>query len=265
VGFRLLKQVSGSLAPYSRLAFHTLNHLAGAPLDKAVGDILTSFTTVLPLMGSSEVGPSALSLNKDPMDWNWYNFNPASGLSFFPFQDDLYESIYIKHEDPEKANRQMVFHTFPDLQFYPTRDLWRKHPTKEGLWEYAGRSDDFVKLSSLTKFNATHIEGIVLQDPRIQAAVVGGDGKSVPFLLLELAEGVKEKEALEVIWPPIETINAKMSKDIRLGRNMIIFTNPGKSMVRVENKGTTSRKATIEKYAQEIEDLYLREGGLTKA
>lgn len=176
-----------------------------------------------------------------------------------PFQDDLCESVYFKHEDPAKARKQMIFHTFPDIEIYYTKDVWKKHPTKEGLWLFSGRTDDFVKLGSMTKFNATYVENIVLRDERIKGVVMGGEGREVPFLLVEVGEGQDEGEVLEHVWGVVE--------GIRLERGMIMCTERGKPMPRVGSKNTVNRRKTNEEYTEEIEGLYqrrlkLQEGGL---
>jgi len=203
----------------------------GAPLDQETGDICSEFATVVPMIGATETGSYGMRVTKERMDWMYYDFDPESGLRFLPFQDGqdgLYESIFIKFNEPEKAKTQLVFQVFPDLDTFHTKDVWHEHPTKKGLWSFAGRTDDFVKLSTLTKFNATHIEGVVLKDSRVKAAIMGGDRKPVPFLLLELVEGVDEESTMEAIWLLVKEINAKMSKDIKLEREMILCTGKGK-------------------------------------
>lgn len=174
------------------------------------------------------------------------------------FQDDLYESVYFKHEDPVKARKQMIFHTFPDIEVYHTKDVWKKHPSKEGLWLFSGRTDDFVKLGSLTKFNATYVENIVLRDERVKGVVMGGEGREVPFLLVEVGEGVDELEALEEVWRVVEDIHAEVSEDIRVERDMVMCTERERPMPRVGAKNTVNRRKTNEEYAEEIEWLYQR-------
>ena len=234
----------------------------GAPLDRETGDIFASFLRVQPAMGSTEVGSYGI-LTSEPEDWMYYKFDPKMGFRFDHYQDDLYESVIVRHKDPEKAGTQIVFHVFPDLNIYHTNDVWREHPRKKGLWQMCGRTDDFVKLASLTKFNATHIEGILLTSPIVKAAVMGGEGRKVPFLLVELADEMAgTSSTLDVLWPLIEEANKNISFEIRLKREMIIFATKGKSLKRVLGKGTTNRRATVEDYAEEIERLYQRNEGI---
>jgi hypothetical protein len=194
----------------------------------------------------------------------WYHFDPDSGLRFLPFQEDLYESVFFKFEEPEKATTQFIFHIYPDIDVYHTNDVWQEHETKKGHWMFSGRMDDFVKLTSLTKFNATHIEGHVLKDRRMNAAIMGGDGRPVPFLLIELVDDVSQEEALDDLWQQIEMINDTMSRHIRLERDMIMFTTPGKPIPRIGNKHTTNRSGTIQLYAEEIENLYQKKTNILR-
>lgn len=73
----------------------------------------------------------------------WYNFDPSTGFQFWPFQDDLFESVIVCHRDPEEARTQIIFHVFPNLDVYRTKDVWRENtdPGKKGLWLYCGRTD----------------------------------------------------------------------------------------------------------------------------
>jgi acyl-coenzyme A synthetase/AMP-(fatty) acid ligase len=142
---------------------------AGAPLDTETGDIFAPYTTVVPLMGSTEVGAYGMNLPTNCANWQWYELDPASGIKFIQFQDVLYETVFFKHEDAEEAKKQMVFYFAEGEKVYHTKDVWREHPTRQGAWMFAGRTDDFVKLECLTKFNATHIEGPILKDERVKA------------------------------------------------------------------------------------------------
>jgi acyl-coenzyme A synthetase/AMP-(fatty) acid ligase len=233
----------------------------GAPLAKEAGDLLAKFTTVLSIIGSTEGGPYGANLLPDPQDWEWFQFDLVStGLHFIHFHDDLYESVFKRIKHDNGAN-QPIFQAFPELDEYPTKDLWRAHKTKKDYWTHSGRVDDFVKLSSLTKFSANHIEKVLLRNNRVKGAVMGGDARPVPYLLVELADGEKEVEALDDLWVLIQEINATISTDIRLEKEMIFFTSPEKPMVRVNNKNTCQRRGTNELYANEVEGLYRRRAG----
>lgn len=121
----------------------------GAPLCHEIGNIFAKSSHIQPLLGSTEAGSYGL-IKSDPVDWMYYKFDLSTGFQFHQFQDDLFESVVVKHKDPELAKQQMVFFVFPDIEIFRTQDIWKEHPTKKGLWLYAGRADDFVKLSSVS-------------------------------------------------------------------------------------------------------------------
>ncbi|RDL38882.1 Uncharacterized protein BP5553_03222 [Venustampulla echinocandica] len=232
----------------------------GAPLSRETGDVFTKFTRVQPAMGSTEVGSYGLKV-ADQEDWMYYNFDPATGFQFIPFQDDLCESVIVRHEYPELAKTQMVFHVFPELKVFHTQDVWKEHPTKKGLWLYCGRTDDFVKLNTLTKFNASHVEGLLMKDPRISGAIMGGDERDMPFLLLELADkGAVPPDIVVDLWPVIEKANEDLAIEIRLKQNMVLIATAEKPLQRIF-KGTINRRAALEGYTTEIEELYRRRSG----
>ena len=134
---------------------------AGAPLPKRVGDLLAPYLRLMPGIGSTEAGPYwPRARNDDPNlaeDWKWYSFRPSIGIFFEQrTKDDLYELVFRRRKGCERW--QQIFHIYPDLDEYPTKDLWAKHPTREGLWEFAGRMDDLVILSHGEDLFATKIE-----------------------------------------------------------------------------------------------------------
>jgi hypothetical protein len=228
---------------------------SGAPLSQETGDIFATFTHVQPVMGQTETGSFGLKPG-DRREWQFYQFLPSTGLHFVPFHGDLFESVIVKHKDPKLSDNQLIFFVFPELEEYHTHDVWAKHPKNEGWWKYEGRTDDFVKLRSMTKFNASHIEKLLLQDSRIIGAVAGGDGQKVPFLLLETDDEVE----IDALWRKIQEATKDLATEIRVRKDMVIFTTPEKSMQR-GFKGTIKRRATLEDYTNEIEDMYREANG----
>jgi acyl-coenzyme A synthetase/AMP-(fatty) acid ligase len=251
----LLKELSRNQTYIDHMRHLSFVAFGGASLDREVGELFRSFCHLQPTIGSTEVGGYGVK-SGDNEDWPYFEFNPMTGFQFLPFQDDLYESVVVKHSDAEMASTQMVFFVFPELDVFHTKDVWREHPTKKGLWTMCGRTDDFVKLSSLTKFNGTHVEEAVLRHPLVKDVIMGGEGRRVPFLLVGLVDdGMDCEEALGQIWPVIDGVNDTISPEIRLKKEMVLFTTPVKPMKRV-GKGTVNRRLTLKDYADEIEKLY---------
>lgn len=116
----LLKDLARNPKYIDHMRHMNMVGFGGAPPDREVGDLFSSFTHVQPAMGSTEMGSYGLKLSPKE-DWMYYNFDPEFGWRFLPFQDCLCESVIVRHEDPEKAKTQTIFHVFPDLDAYNTR------------------------------------------------------------------------------------------------------------------------------------------------
>lgn len=237
---------------------------AGAPLPKRVGDLLAPNLRLMPGIGSTEAGPYwPRARNDEPnraVDWKWYSFRPSMGIFFEQrTKAGLYELVFRRRKGCERW--QQIFHMYPDLDEYPTKDLWAKHPTREELWEFAGRMDDLVILSHGEDFFASKIEQVIESDARIRTALIGGEGRKRPFLILELSEGIVSsagpaKPALVAsIWPAIEKANEFCSEYVHLSRELTIFASTSKPLMRTA-KGTVARRDSLALFAEEIIKLY---------
>lgn len=127
--------------------------------------------------------PVDISETKDWEDWEHMNFEAQTGVEMRPFADDLVEMFVVRN--PELEEYQAVFKMFPHLQEYQPRDLFSKHPTKRGLYKFAGRSDDIVAYSTGEKFNPSTVESGMSGHPDLQAAIVIGDRRFQSALLVE--------------------------------------------------------------------------------
>jgi acyl-coenzyme A synthetase/AMP-(fatty) acid ligase len=150
---------------------------------------------------------------------------------------------------------------YPDLDTYHTKDLWKAVPGREGYWATAGRVDDFVKLASLTKFNAIEIEQIINRDPRIAACIVGGDAQQKPFVLVQLLDDSSRPNStnLDDIWPSLAEANKHVFSEAQLWRDLVLFTTPDRPIKKTA-KGTVDRRNTIQMYNREVEELYAAAG-----
>ena len=239
----------------------------------------------MPAIGSTEAGAYFVHVrpDDDPAtdDWKYYSFRPAMGVAFTPHtRDGLCELVFRRQ--PEYARWQQVFCVYPALTEFPTKDLWAPHPHRNGLWEYRGRTDDLVVFSHGKDLNAVALEAVVEQDPRVRGALIGGEGRKKPFLILELADdhSIEEHEnsndpdlaattaesaepaaktsaalLLATVRPSIERANALCSPYVRLSEALTLIASPKKPFARTA-KGTVARRDTLERYAREVEALY---------
>jgi acyl-coenzyme A synthetase/AMP-(fatty) acid ligase len=221
---------------------------AGAPLEQEIGDLLKDHVQLSPAFGTTEAGAYLTTLAEDPADWAYYRFRPCQGIAFNQISPTTYELVFRKQAS---ALWQQIFFLHPELTVYPTKDLFQKHPTKEGLWLYVGRTDDTVILANGHCLQASLMEGLVGKDPLIHDALLGGSGKERSFLLVEPTEPTE----LEKFWPSVEAANASCSVIARLLKELTIVAEKSKPFVR-SGKVTVLRKETFEFYKSEIESAY---------
>lgn len=227
---------------------------AGSTLPKKVGDTIAAATTLATLIGSTEMAYLPIEIT-DRSDWDYVSYSPFYGSEFRPTgTDGLYEHCVVRNRDLEIF--QSVFFTYPDLLEFRTKDLYEKHPTKENLWRYRGRIDDLIVLSNGEKLNPLDMENIISVHPAIMSALVGGDGRFHSFLLVEPVDFPSDQEErltlLDDVWPTVQHANESCPSFGRIMKDCIIFTRSEKPVLRAA-KGTVQRKATIQRYQEEID------------
>ncbi|KAL9117987.1 MAG: hypothetical protein Q9187_005473 [Circinaria calcarea] len=176
------------------------------------------------------------------------------GVEFEQRTTDLYELVFVRKAELERW--QQLFHVYPDLNRFPTKDLFRKHHSEPELWQYAGRTDDLIIFSHGEDLYASDMEAEIEKHPDVAAALIGGNGRSRPFLLIEWKDNARIAETkLNELWPVVEKANKQCSDYVKLSRRLIIFTDHAKPLVRTA-KGTVSRQQSLTLYLQEIDKLY---------
>jgi thioester reductase-like protein/aryl carrier-like protein len=160
---------------------------------------------------------------------------------------------------------QPVFELFPELEEWPTRDLYVQHPTKPDHWRCIGRNDDVIVLSNGEKLNPVDTESrVVNSHSKVTAALVIGHGRFAPGLLLEVRhvdvnDPLQRASLIDEIWPSVQIANKEVAGHGRLSKALITFTSPSKPFLRTP-KLSVRRKPTIDLYAQEIQEMYDRFG-----
>ena len=227
---------------------------AGGPLSKETGYLISQRTKLNSSIGATEYLGIPM-LPKPSEDFGYFKFNlHYGGLDFRERDPGLYEMVFVREKHLDLM--QPVFITFPDLQEYPTKDIFSRHPEKPGLWKYESRLDDIIVFSNGEKLNPVTMEGIITSCPAVSGCLVVGQGKFQSALIVEPKEQAKDRlQLLEELWPFIQRANESCIKHGRLARDLIMFTKPGKPLARA-GKGTVMRAASNKLYAQEIEELY---------
>ena len=232
-------------------------YFAGAPLPRRVAEKLVGHCKVQPGMGSTEAGAYFVQIRNDD-DWEYYCFRPSMGVELEQRTEDLYELVFRRQ--PELERWQQLFKVYPDLEEFPTKDLWAKHPSKPDLWRYAGRTDDLIILSNGSNLDASAMEADVQKSPDVRTALIGGQGKPYPFLIIELFDdgllsATEQESKLNQVWPFVEKANERCSNDVKLTKSVVTFTDAGKPFPRTA-KDTVSRQPSFALYASEIDMIY---------
>ncbi|KAF2651929.1 acetyl-CoA synthetase-like protein [Lophiostoma macrostomum CBS 122681] len=231
----------------------------GAPFSPAAGAKLSTVTELCPLYGSTETFQVPQLAPRAPAeDWAWMEWNPHVKLEMRPYMDEDATYELVLFADSTTTKTSALNHNLPGVTEYPTKDLFRKHPAKPGLWQYSGRRDDIIVLSNGEKFNPVPLELMVQGHPRVTSALVFVMGKTQSALLVEVESSLRVDEKdnfVESLWPIIKDANQLLPSQGRIMRDMIILSNPEKPFARA-GKGSVIRKMTYQLYQKEIDDIY---------
>lgn len=138
--------------------------------------------------------------------------------------------------------------------------MYVKHPTREDLWIYHGRTDDLIILSHGQKLDPTTMEAMMNGHRHVRSAIIACDGRAHPFLLLEQAIDPRSPDhgrntLLGDIWPVVEEANGLCSEYVRLTRPPVILSSAGKPFERL-GKGSVDRQGILREYQNEIDAAY---------
>ncbi|KAI1262037.1 acetyl-CoA synthetase-like protein [Xylariaceae sp. FL1019] len=231
----------------------------GGSLSSQLGDIVNKVVAVRNVYGSTEGGIWAMVSPQKGKDWRTFKFPPELGTDLREVTPGLYELFFVKK--PEYKRWQGLFYTFPEDEEYSTKDLFAPHPSEPGRWLCVGRADDVVVLSNGEKVQPVDIEACVASHPEVQSALVVGNRRFHPAVLLELRGAPPTNEiALEQLLDKIyaeavEKANAASPSHARIFRSNMMLTVPGKPFLRTD-KGTVKRPGMLRSYEKEIDEFY---------
>ncbi|KAM0194377.1 hypothetical protein ACHAPQ_008329 [Fusarium lateritium] len=141
---------------------------------------------------------------------------------------------------------------------FRTRDLFTQHPTRPTLWKFACRLDDRFTLINGEKVLPIPIEGRIRQEEIVKEAIVFGDGKTYPGILIvkaDRAADMPDDEFLEAIWPSVEDANSRAESFSRIPKELVLIVPADVAYPRTD-KGTFIRVPTYRQFEKEIEAAY---------
>jgi thioester reductase-like protein len=233
---------------------------AGGPLQPGVGNKLAA---VLPhlfsFLGATECG-WFLNIVGDNKVWDSLNFYSDIGYRFDEVSDGLFELVIDKDEQTNKIFRG-IFEVFPTLMEYRTKDLYSANPDALGWYTYRGRADDLIVLSNGEKINPIPLENIIRSHPLVRGALVVGEYRFSPSLLLEMEnDSIPKAETeshaiLDSIWSTVQEANKIAPGFSKIPKSLILFSTAEKPFLRA-GKGTIQRQLTVKSYAKELDHMY---------
>ena len=231
---------------------------AGGPLSEAAGSVLSKVTDVCQFYGQTETGPTQ-SLVPHRENWAWLEWHPAQEVRMQAYADDMFEMVMDRNPALEKVRSLSC--NFPNEEVWHTKDLFKKHPTKE-LWQFAGRADDIIVLSTGEKYNPVPAEVSLGSIPGIKGAMIVGHSRFSPALLLELTPNASGR-AIADLWPEIDVVNGQTPEFGKIRRSLIFIASSDKAFERA-GKGTIIRTSTERLFQSEIDYLYSNQSIETK-
>ncbi|KAJ5487865.1 hypothetical protein N7530_002165 [Penicillium desertorum] len=231
-------------------------YFGGAPLSLETGERLRKSTQIISVIGSSEAGIIPALVPEDPANWGYFEWNGAYGLDMQDIGEGVFEMVIPRQENARDFKG--IFHTYPDLNVYPTNDLYTPHPTNPRLWKFYGRKDDVIVLSNGEKFNPVGMETIIEGHPLVGKAVVVGQSRFQAGLLIQPSHGGPDMDAkvfVEEIWPTVQVANQGIAAHGRVMKNKICFAMKTKPF-KTTPKGSVQRRAVLRDYEKEIDAMY---------
>ncbi|KAB8237367.1 uncharacterized protein BDW43DRAFT_297701 [Aspergillus alliaceus] len=229
----------------------------GSSLSPEVGRKIRDHTSLSGFMGMTEAGFILALAPEEKEDWEYFEWWPTNGIEMELVDGNLYELVIHRHYDPFL---HPVFHTFPDLSEYHTKDVYTRHLTKSELWKLRGRLDDVVSLSNGEKFNPVAIEKLIEGHALVARAVVVGNGRFQPALLVEpnwnqWGESSPAGDLIAHIWSTVQEANRINPAHGRIMENKIGLASKIKTF-QTTPKGSTQRRLVTRDYEKEIEAIY---------
>ncbi|KAL7966389.1 hypothetical protein HDV63DRAFT_397037 [Trichoderma sp. SZMC 28014] len=260
----IIEDISSNEEQIRLLASLKMVGFGGGNLSPSVGDdLVRKGVNLLNAIASTEVAPYVIHYQPDPKLWQWFIVNAEEmGAEFRLIADDDIYEMFIVRKDPKEAMRQPLFYTFPEKTEWSTGDMYKKHPTKPNHWQYWGRTDNVIVFSTGEKLNPVTIEAAVTGHPAVKGALVVGQQRMQPALILEPHEYPKDETGvralIDSVWPIVSDVNKVTVAHGRIVRDMVVLADPS-TPFSISGKGSIQRMATVNAYKDFIEGLYAQQ------
>ncbi|KAF2761686.1 acetyl-CoA synthetase-like protein [Pseudovirgaria hyperparasitica] len=252
----VLETIVESTALKDRLRRLSAVGVGGAAMPRELGDkIVAEGINLVSRFGSSECG-FLLSSQRDYANdkrWHVLRCRNSEGLNFQRMADGRHELIV-------EENWPLVSVAAHARRPFNTHDVFIPHEGIDGAWNYIGRSDAQLTLSTGKKFDPTPIEQALRRIEIIEDAIVIGDDRPFPAAIIFMAasqDKIKDVDAHENIWHHIQQVNMSSPSHAKLEKtNLCILSFSAHSRVRKNSKGGVIRSGFIAEFSSEINRIY---------
>ncbi|KAB8272953.1 hypothetical protein BDV30DRAFT_226948 [Aspergillus minisclerotigenes] len=213
---------------------------------------------LIPCIGSTELGHIPPTKSKaTPEDWKYYQWPYYPDIHMELHEEGLYEMVIRR--SPNSRLLHGVFHVFPELQEWRTKDLFSKHPTENGWWRFESRTDDIIVLGNGEKVNPIEMEAIIERHDLVHKAMIAGRGLTECVLLVEpdwdrFGDRDLDDGFMDEIWDSVESANKQGPGYAYIEKDRIGIASREKPF-QMNAKGILRRALVCKDYESEISVL----------
>ena len=253
----VLKLLGESEEGIKSLAKVNLVMYGGSACPDDLGDMLVKKgVNLVANYGATETGRLSTSV-RPPGDnaWNYLRILPE--VKKYVLMDEIAPGIFECVALDGLRSKNTVNSDDPPRSFR-TRDLFVQHPKNPDFWRFVSRLDDRLTLVNGEKVLPIPIEGRIRQEGLVKEAIVFGDGKSLPGVLIIKADAAAElsdADFLEKIWPAVADANSRAESFSRIPKELIIVL-PADTVYAKTDKGTFIRAQVYAQFKDRIEAAY---------
>ncbi|KAK8066912.1 NRPS-like enzyme [Apiospora hydei] len=209
------------------------------------------------IYGMTEVGHAGDSIYREPGDDTWDYVRPYPSLR----PHIIFKLRNGGGTGGETGGGKAMSNSDNPPGSFHSRDLWTPHPTLPDAWKYVARDDDTVTLLSGEKVLPLGIEGPIRESPLVRDALVVGNDRLAPGLLVFRAAAtanvpaLSEAEFIDAIWPHVQAGNQLADEFARIPRDMVVPI-PADVDYPATDKGNIIRGAAYAQFRDYIDDMY---------
>jgi hypothetical protein len=187
--------------------------------------------------------------------WNYLRILPQ--VKQWVLMDEIAPAIYECVALDGLRSKSTINSDNPPRSFR-TKDLFMPHPMNPNWWKFVSRLDDRLTLVNGEKVLPIPIEGRIRLEGLVKEAVVFGDGKTLPGLLIvksDQASQLTDADFMREIWPAIEDANSRAESFSRIPQELIVLL-PSDTTYAQTDKGTFIRAEVYTQFGDQIQAAY---------